>query len=173
MDSLPCPARSRRYAWLAGGGSLLLVLAALFDPEPRLVWNLSDSAPRGLYWISRPSAPLLGERVAARLTPAIEEMAARRHYLPRGIPLIKTVAAAQGDEVCASGSHVTLFGTTIATRRTHDPAGRPMPWWTGCRRLGAGEYLLLNPGALSFDGRYFGPSGPSRIIGRAKLLWRW
>jgi len=39
--------------------------------------------------------------------------------------------------------------------------------------LSAGEALLLSPGVpLAFDGRYFGPSAPGEILGKADLLWR-
>ena len=150
-----------------------LLAGGLIDPQPRLVWNVSDSAPRGLYWVSRPSRPGIGEFAAARLSPDVEQLAAQRHYLPQGIPLIKKVAAVQGDEICASGERVAVFGTLVATRREVDPAGFSLPWWNGCRRLGAGELLLINSAnPLSFDGRYFGPTDSSRVIGRASLLWR-
>ena len=46
-----------------------------------------------------------------------------------------------------------------------------MPVWQGCRTLGAGELLLLNPDHPdSLDGRYFGPLPASTVIGRATPL---
>ncbi len=158
---------------IAVAASLLLLLSGLADPEPRLVWNISSSAPRGLYWISRNNDHAPGQFAATWLEAGVADLAAQRHYLPRGIPLIKEVAAVTGDEVCASGTGIFLFGRLIATRLGDDPKGRSMPWWNGCRRLGAGEVLLLNgSNPLSFDGRYFGPSASSRVIGRARLIWR-
>lgn len=151
----------------------MLLLSGLVDPEPRLVWNISSSAPRGLYWISRGNNHVPGQFAAAWLEPDVADLSAQSHYLPSGIPLIKQVAAATGDEVCASGPGVFLFGELVATRLEEDPNGRSMPWWNGCRRLGAGEVLLLNSrNPLSFDGRYFGPTASSRVIGRAQLIWR-
>jgi conjugative transfer signal peptidase TraF len=140
--------------------------------RPRLVWNLSSSAPKGLYWIEPAARPLVGEFAAARLAPDFERLASDRHYLPQGLPLIKDVSAGPGDEVCARGNAVLVFDQRIAVRQSHDPAGRRMPWWTGCVRLGAGEYLLLNQASnLSFDGRYFGRTSADDMLGRARLLW--
>lgn len=166
--------QAARGRWLALSGAALsaMVLPALFEPSPRLVWNVSGSAPKGLYWVSPAARPSVGDYAAARLPPAVERLAAERHYLPAGIPLIKQVAAVPGDEICGSAQGVTVFGRPVAARRPRDPAGRRMPWWTGCRRLGAGEYLLVNPAnPLSFDGRYFGPTQPSAMLGQATLIW--
>ena len=52
-----------------------------------------------------------------------------------------------------------------------DRAGRLMPWWRGCTTLDRGALLLLNDPPASFDGRYFGPSRRTDVIGRATPLW--
>lgn len=167
----PSPKRRTSIALsLAGLGAIFA--GDMIDPYPRLIWNLSESAPRGLYWIRPGFTPGYQDYVAARLTPAMERLAAERHYLPAGIPLIKRVAAGPGDEICAAGNIVTLFGTIIARRESHDPAGRPMPHWKGCLRLGANQFLLVNEQrSLSFDGRYFGPTDPADLVGRAIPIW--
>ena len=46
-----------------------------------------------------------------------------------------------------------------------------MPWWSGCKLLSSGQYLLLTDSFLSFDGRYFGLSAKADLLGRATLLW--
>ena len=46
-----------------------------------------------------------------------------------------------------------------------------MPWWHGCHRLRPHEYFLLTDSPLSFDGRYFGITRGSEILGKARLLW--
>src|SRR3546814_4100640 len=81
--------------------------------------------------------------VIARVPIAFRMLAARRHYLPANVPLVKRVAATVGDEVCAVGARVTVNGRLAAKRQTRDGAGRPMPWWSGCAELGLGEYFLL------------------------------
>ena len=77
-----------------------------------------------------------------------------------------------GDRICGLGEAVTINGHRLAERRRRDGQGRRMPWWTGCRTLADGDYLLLIPGAgASFDGRYFGETRASAILGEARLIW--
>jgi type IV secretory pathway protease TraF len=103
---------------------------------------------------------------------AARRLAAERRYLPYNVPLVKHVAAAGNDRICAAGEAVFVNGQFAALRQSEDASGRPLPWWTGCRLLAPGEAFLLMPGAPdSFDGRYFGATEPSRILGRARLLW--
>jgi type IV secretory pathway protease TraF len=110
--------------------------------------------------------------VVATPPPAARKLAAERHYLPADVPLIKRVAAAEGDKVCAAGAWLEVNDRPAVLRRAADRFGRRLPWWRGCERLAAGQVLLLAPSAESFDGRYFGPIDRSRIIGKASLLWR-
>jgi conjugative transfer signal peptidase TraF len=145
----------------------------LLGPVPRLlVWNASPSSPVGLYWVARTGEPRPGDRVVAWPPAWAGRIAAKRTYLPLGVPLVKQVAAVAGARVCATGRLLFVEGAPAATRRSRDPSGRTMPWWTGCRRLGPGELFLLSPGRPdAFDGRYFGVTVPGEILGRARLLW--
>src|SRR3546814_11751034 len=71
------------------------------------------------------AAPLArGDMVIARVPIAFRMLAARRHYLPANVPLVKRVAATVGDEVCAVGARVTVNGRLAAKRQTRDGAGR-------------------------------------------------
>jgi conjugative transfer signal peptidase TraF len=166
-------ARRRLRIRLAIGaaGVALVGLTIIEKPLPRLVWNVSASAPVGLYHIT-PGTPLdAGDMVVARTPAAVRELAAKRHYLPSNVPLVKRVSALPGDYVCAIGEQVYVNGTRAAARLTSDRMGRPLPWWTGCGVLARGEYLLLMDPLGSFDGRYFGPVGEREIIGKAVPLW--
>ena len=87
------------------------------------------------------------------------------------MPLLKRVAAADGDIVCALGPWVFVNGDPAATRRHADGQGRPLPSWRGCRTLGGDAVLLLMDAPESFDGRYFGPVPRSSVIGEATPLW--
>lgn len=166
-------AQSRLRKWVAAVGVLVVVLGStvLFPPRPWLVWNASPSAPVGLYWIDRPRGIAVGDMVIARVPEPWRELAAERRYVPVRVPLVKRVAAAPGDSVCASGRSVFVNGAWAATRRLADGRGRAMPWWAGCTALRDGAMLLLMPDPASFDGRYFGPTERSDIVGRARLLW--
>jgi type IV secretory pathway protease TraF len=46
-----------------------------------------------------------------------------------------------------------------------------MPFWLGCMRLRGEQRFLLMDAPDSFDGRYFGVTEGSDIIGKAELLW--
>lgn len=158
-------------ALLCGALSVALGTTIASPPRPHLVWNLSASAPTGL-WRIAPDAPLQRrDMVAARLAEPWRGLAARRRYLPANVPLIKRVAALSGDRICASGGTIFVNDVTAAIRLGSDGAGRPMPGWRGCVTLGPGELLLLMEAENSFDGRYFGPTARGDIIGKATPLW--
>ena len=164
----------RRLGLLALIGVMAALLAAsmLWKPPVLLVWNASASAPTGLYGL-RPKAPVRrGDMVIAWTPGPARELAARRHYLPANVPLVKRVAAAPGDEVCAAAGSVLINRRPVARRQRVDGAGRPMPWWNGCRHLAAGEYFLLMESPGSFDGRYFGVTRREELVGQAVLLWK-
>jgi type IV secretory pathway protease TraF len=114
-----------------------------------------------------------GDMVIARTPLSVRALAAGRHYIPANVPLVKRVAGVPGDRVCAAGVTITVNGRPLAARRASDRLGRPLPWWTGCRTLRDGALLLVMADTPdSFDGRYFGPTSPSDVIGKATLLWR-
>ena len=138
----------------------------------RLVWTASASAPVGLYSVS-PAAPLdAGDMVIARVPMPYRELAARRHYLPANVPLVKRVVGVPGDDICARGPAIFLDAKQVAERRATDARGRTMPWWSGCVRLRWRQlFLLMTDSPASFDGRYFGPTDPRDVIGKAYPLW--
>ena len=144
----------------------------LWPPRPLLLWNASPSSPVGLYVVRPVGDPRVGDVVVAFALLPARRLAAARGYLPFAVPLVKSVAAASGDIVCARGTKVRINGRVAAVRRGRDPAGRPMPGWFGCRRLGRNDFLLLSTSPLAFDGRYFGISKTADAIGTARLLWR-
>ena len=158
-------------AALIGCTAAPLAASTLWKAPVLLVWNASASAPIGLYRVHGGGPIGRGDMVVAWTPQPARSLAARRHYLPANVPLVKRVAAAAGDRVCAWVGGISINGRPAATRWKSDAAGRPMPWWSGCRTLAAGEYFLLMDSPLSFDGRYFGVTRSSDVIGRAKLLW--
>lgn len=176
-EALRARAKRRRKLQIAASviaaSALALSLTILFPPSPRLVWNASASAPIGLYWVSPGEAIAPGDMVIAHVPERYRQMAAERRYLPMNVPLVKRVAAGPGDEICALGATIFLNGKPIVQRLERDGKGRPMPHWQGCTRLRSGQYfLLMADSPASFDGRYFGVSQGSDIIGPARLIWR-
>jgi conjugative transfer signal peptidase TraF len=153
-------------------GLALLIVTIVRAPPPILVWNASASMTQGLYLVAPGTMPTLDDSVIAWAPGAARSLAAARAYLPQTIPLVKRVAAIEGDVICANGHDIAINGRIVAQRRARDVHGRPMPWWSGCQRLDEGDvFLLVTERADSFDGRYFGITKSANIIGRARLIW--
>ncbi len=146
-------------------------IRAAINAEPLLVWNASASAPIGLYARVGRDA-WRGDLVLTRTPLFVRELAAARGYLPANVPMVKRIAAANGDIVCASKDLIFINGKTVAARRDRDGARRSLPSWSGCRRLARDEVFLLMASVRdSFDGRYFGPTPRASIIGKLEPLW--
>jgi conjugative transfer signal peptidase TraF len=164
-------ALGRRIA-LIGTGITLVGLTIAFPPAPRLVWNASASAPIGLYAVTPGATAETGDMVVAQVPDRWRTLAAQRRYIPANVPLVKHVAAAAGDEVCAIGRDIFINGKRAAERLDSDASKRPMPFWEGCFRLrGRQLFLLMTSSPASFDGRYFGVTEGNLVIGKARLLW--
>ena len=137
-----------------------------------IVWNATASAPIGLYRVTQGSALARGDLVLALPAPPLAAFAARRGYLPRGVPLVKRIAALAGDAVCTHGNALFIDGRLAAARLAADGKHRRLPAWFGCRTLRSGEvFLLMANVRSSFDGRYFGPTKVSEIAGKLEPLW--
>ncbi len=155
-------------------GIAALAWPSLYTPVARIVYNPSDSVPRGWYRIGPPDALHIGDIVLARLPAEAAALAAQRGYLPLHIPLLKRIGAMSPQQVCIEGRIVRIDGVAVAGVRATDGRGRPLLAWQQCRRLHDGELFLLsatNP--VSFDSRYFGPVDVSAVIGSAQPLWTW
>ena len=136
-------------------GASLIGFSAFAKPTPWLVWNASASAPIGLYRVL-PGAPRRGDLVLVYTPEGAAKLAAKRGYLPAGVPLIKRVVAMAGDRVCAFRGTIFVNDGAVARQR-----------WRGCRELTKDElFLLMKAAPDSFDSRYFGPVTSGHIIGR-------
>jgi conjugative transfer signal peptidase TraF len=156
----------------AGASCAALAGTFLWKPAPVLLWNASASSPVGLYLVTARARPSVGDTVVAWAPAAARGLAAARGYLPFNVPLVKRVAAVAGDRVCARRDRIYVNDRVATLRRRHDPSGRPMPWWSGCRVLRSGELFLLTRGMPNaFDGRYFGVTRRDEFVGKARLLW--
>ena len=157
---------------LTGLGAAFAIASSLVEARPILVWNATASVPRGLYRIAPPTALQTGDLVLLQPDPASALIYAERGYLPLGLPLVKRVAALAGMRVCEQAGEVAINNRHVADALPIDGQGRPMTPWSGCRVMRDGELFVLNADMpASLDGRYFGPSPASSVIGRAVPLW--
>lgn len=153
---------------IAAGVGLLACQAAV---SPKLYFNASPSAPRGVYILSPAIRNERGDFVIAALPPGAASLATGRDYLASGIPVLKRVSGLRGDRVCRDGLLIRVNGHIAATAKLADARGRSLPVWNGCRRLGEDDVFLLGEHPDSFDGRYFGLLKRRQIIGKAVRLW--
>ncbi|MBN9534617.1 MAG: S26 family signal peptidase [Alphaproteobacteria bacterium] len=157
--------------------AISLAVLAIVGPSfirvaPKLVWNASASVPIGLYAVSPPRSLHVGDIAVVTLPEPLATLLDARHSLPRGVLLIKPVAALAGQTVCRRGLILTVDGAAVGAALARDHLGRPLPVWDGCRVLGPRDVFLMNPNATdSFDGRYFSVLPISAVIGRAAPLW--
>jgi conjugative transfer signal peptidase TraF len=154
-------------------GGLVVVGCALeiaWNPKPVLVWNVTASAPIGLYRRSF-SSPKRADWVLITPPRQAHILAARRGYLPLNVPMVKRIAALSGDTVCRTNNTVTVNGTVRAIALSRDSRGRVLPVWQGCERLNDNQTFVLTAPSASFDSRYFGVVPRANIIERIEPLW--
>jgi conjugative transfer signal peptidase TraF len=147
-------------------GVVLLAAAGLSLPVG-FIWNRTASEPTGLYRVAPLGAPARGVLVAYRPTSSEAAWIEAHGYTGPGWPLIKRIAAVEGDEVCRFDQTVFVNGAAAATAMAVDSTGARLPAWKGCRSLNAGEVFLLADHPRSIDGRYFGIQRAARLLGRA------
>jgi conjugative transfer signal peptidase TraF len=149
-------------------GVTALVAAAYLKPATRLVYNPTDSAPRGWYLVVPMIRAHPGDYVIALLPSDTAMLAATRGYLPRSVPILKQIAAVAGQRVCIRDAVVYIDDNAAARTLDTDSKHHPLTAWAHCRHLIGDELFLLNArNPASFDSRYFGPVDESFVRGRA------
>jgi len=138
---------------------------------PRLLYNPSPSAHVGWYKLRPNEYARRGDLVAALAPENGAVLAIEREYLPPNIPLIKTVWAVSGEQICHENGQVLVQGQPALVVLKHDVLGRPLPSRYGCYELSKNEvFLISNNVQTSFDSRYFGPVKRENLLGRVEYL---
>jgi len=161
-----------RKFWFILAGSVIVTLlsASVFSFPEKLIWNRTDSAPIGLYWLGDGPLTLNGWAVVSAES-ADTKWAQQRGYVGRDWPLIKRVRGLPGDMICRDNETILINDMIVAEALKADSFGRELPVWSGCFTLKEDEFFLLNDHPNSLDGRYFGVTRLSDIAGSAILLW--
>ena len=153
---------------------LALAVASAVGLPKKLIYNASESAPVGFYWVDE-GAISRGDYVYVYVPERVRKLVMERGYLPPDAPLVKRVAGLHGDRICRVGIEILFNGALVAAAKERDGLGRQMPDWHGCHILSEQTVFLLQDHPQSFDSRYFGPVDRRLIIGRAtplRLPWR-
>lgn len=151
---------------------LAVAAAAIIPTSLKLVWNVSASAPIGLYRIESVGRLDVPDLVAVMPPERLEEFMAERGYIGRDVPILKRVLGLPGQRVCRTGRIITVDGIKMGEALNRDRLYRPLPVWSGCRVVADDELFLMNwqvPDSL--DGRYFGPLPATTVIGQAIPLY--
>ena len=90
-----------------------VVLPSVASPPPQLIWNASASVPIGLYRVQPEPLPKLSDIVVVRPPETLVWFLSDGGYLPRGVPLLKHVAALGGQRVCRIGAAISIDGVTV------------------------------------------------------------
>jgi type IV secretory pathway protease TraF len=155
---------------------LVLIGAASLLPKKVFI-NESPSMRRGIYLLLEENSLgnsefRVGDTVLISLPRFLREFSKTHSFLSSKVPLLKKVAAKEGDKVCGVSKGVSVNERELFLYKELDGEGKPLPKWTGCEVLKKGEFFAVgeNP-ERSFDGRYFGPLEESLIVGKVKLLF--
>lgn len=161
-------AHPRAIVLLAMALALLSIMAAQSEHPKRWIYNASPSMPLGWYRLGSASQISIGDIVLIPLPAPYLSLAAQRHYLPAGVPLLKPVAALAPQWVCRVNNRLLIDGQDVTRLQEKDTAGRALEGWRGCRQLREGEmFVISNQRSDSFDSRYFGPLRVRNILGKA------
>lgn len=146
-------------------------LQTILPPKKKYVYNPTPSAPIGWYKIAANDNVKVGDFVAAYAPEDAMELAIERQYLPSNIPLLKSVWAVGGAEVCFENDRVSVPNYPVLTRFRQDNLGREMPVLSGCFVLKQNEVFLISDKiGTSFDSRYFGAVPVKNVLGTAVFL---
>jgi conjugative transfer signal peptidase TraF len=164
--------RNRLATTLLTVGAVALVSSTTGPATPFYIWNGSNSVPTGLYRLQPAGRLVVTELVAIRPPEPLATFLQRNEYLPRRVPMLKRVAALPGQTVCRQGLRISVDAIEMGSAKTRDGRGRQLPYWQGCRVVGADELFLMNwQSEESLDGRYFGFLPRSSVIGKALPVW--
>lgn len=156
---------------------LALCIVTIYEitnpPTPRLLYNKSKSAPIGWYVLTPDGEVTRDVKVAAFAPAEARKFAADRGYLPANIPLIKTVWAVGGEQICSTNGMITVPNRPDIHAQPQDSLGRRLPQTEGCFTLRADEVFLISTDVqTSWDSRYFGPVELNDVLGTVHYLGR-
>lgn len=136
-----------------------------------LSYQDSTSMPEGWY-LTYPIVSLKkGDIVIFEPPKVLDQFMIKRHWIDKGMNMLKPIRAMAGDRVCIKHHHLFINEMRVAPVFKEDTHGKPLPHLTLCEILKPGAFLLISTKIPnSFDSRYFGPVPRSRLIAKAVKL---
>lgn len=132
-----------------------------------LTYQDSPSMPEGWFVYHPIRFPLTrGTVVVFHPAPHWQAYLVQQGWLLPHALMMKQVYALPGDVVCIKAQAVWVNQQRVAPILREYAPGKALPRLHLCRRLQAGEYMLMSTHILrSFDSRYFGPVQQGEIVG--------
>ncbi len=161
----------------------MVVLAILLVNELPIRVNMTNSMPRGIYFLTNARAIHVSDLVMVCLDDSLAQFALARGYLSVGHcgngiePLLKQVVALGGDWVKLETNSVMVNGNSLPHSATLslDILNRSLPFVPrGIYILKANQlWLYGTESAKSWDSRYFGMVDRARVVQSVKPLLIW
>jgi conjugative transfer signal peptidase TraF len=156
-------------------GTYLCILSgviALYILRGSVAINISDSLPRGIFFLTAPT-DLDREDLILFQHSTADSLAAIRGYVRGGAPLGKRIAALPGDQVSV-GERVIVNGRNAAAPAPGlDSRGRAMERFTYHGTVPQGAVFVLGDTPDSFDSRYYGFVQKADITNTLQPLLIW
>lgn len=146
-------------------------------------WNKTASYPQGIYKITKVEDPQTIEKgslvIACPENNEIQQTAKERGYLQWGVkcngfaPIIKKVAAVEGDNVIVTNKGVSVNGELIenTARLDSDTKKRELPLATSGVVQSGEVWLLSDHAPRSWDSRYWGAVDVNTIFGTVEEVY--
>lgn len=162
------------YLFVCVSLCVAVIVATWREWGPRLLINATRSEPFGLYRLvpHEPREYRRGMMIVFPVPHAYQSLVYGRGWLSHGVPLLKTLIALAGDQVCVDETHFEVNGHALGPVYAVDGTGSPMPHIRGCFAIPPGYYFPASTyHPRSFDGRYIGPQPLADLTGEARPLW--
>lgn len=155
---------------------ILTLYTALFSVRDRITINVSDSLPRGVYWLTKVedcSSIKNGDIVVFPIPKHAEKYIYGRNYQEECVKtLIKKVAATGEDLVTRKGNHLYINGSFHSYFLEVDSKGRPLPVLSNEElQPRVAELFVVGTNLNSFDSKYFGVIKGTDVENTAKLIF--
>lgn len=134
----------------------IIGIALLLQPLRIGYYNLTASAPKGLYRITTTTPLERGQLVTIKIPDSVKENSGKSRWNKVDTPLLKQIGGLPGDEVKVTDDGFFVNNEYIGPVFKVDKHGEAMPMIRGTFIIPPNMFLPISHYEKSFDGRYFG-----------------